>query len=547
MFSGIGAFEAALRNIRADFELVNYCEIDKYASSSYSQIHHVSEDLNLHDVTAVDPSKIGPVDLITYGFPCQDISVVGHQRGFECDGVRTRSGLFYEALRIIEGCRPVYAIAENVKALTSNKFKSEFAAVLGGLSAAGYNNYYKVLNAKDYGIPQNRERVFIVSIRKDCDAGCFSFPDKIPLMLRLKDFLEAEVPDKFYLSTEKADQLLASLNASYVSPAPTDKIIKAGMTPGYRRVNTVIDPQGVSPTLAARDYKDPLRVLVSGSCIDDTQNFDDSPRVYEDTVPTLRAGRSGLMVLEDPTERQIGNIVSTGNFKNPQRGRIYDPLGIAPTLNTMTGGGLTPKILEPVCAASRGRNPNNPGDRTPGIDTVQRLEINGDGVCNTLTTVQKDNYVLEPAISKVGNLDGHETGAVLSPDGLCKTLKATDYKNPVKTLVPADPLIVGSLQKNAAVKSDGVTPCLTASMGSGGGQTPVIVPFAAPFLIRKLTPRECWRLMGFFDSDFDSVKNISNAQLYKQAGNSICVPVLERIFIKLLEHEQFRKILGIGD
>ena len=132
LFSGIGAFEAALRNIGADFELVNYCEIDKYASSSYSQIHNVSESLNLRDVTTVDPSKIGPVGLITYGFPCQDISTAGRQRGFECDGVRTRSGLFYEALRIIEGCRPIYAIAENVKALTGTKFKAEFAAVLGG-------------------------------------------------------------------------------------------------------------------------------------------------------------------------------------------------------------------------------------------------------------------------------------------------------------------------------------------------------------------------------------------------------------------------------
>lgn len=132
LFSGIGAFEAALRNIGADFELVNYCEIDKFASSSYSQIHGVSEELNLRDVTAVNPSEIGSVELITYGFPCQDISCAGRQRGFECDGVRTRSGLFYEALRIIEGCRPVYAIAENVKALTGTKFKAEFAAVLGG-------------------------------------------------------------------------------------------------------------------------------------------------------------------------------------------------------------------------------------------------------------------------------------------------------------------------------------------------------------------------------------------------------------------------------
>lgn len=511
LFSGIGAFEAALRNIRADFELVNYCEIDKYASLSYSQIHGVSESLNLHDVTAVDPSKIGPVDLITYGFPCQDISVAGHQRGFECDGVRTRSGLFYEALRIIDGCRPVYAIAENVKALTSNKFKSEFAAVLGGLSAAGYNNYYKVLNAKDYGIPQNRERVFIVSIRKDCDAGCFSFPDKIPLFLRLKDFLEPSVDKKFYLNTEKAARLLDSLNRSYVSPGSADKIVEAGKSPGYRRDNTVIDPAGVAPALAARDYKNPLRVLVGGSCIDATQNFDDSPRVYEDTVPTLRAGRSGLMVLEDPTVRQVGNIVNTGNFDNPQRGRIYDSDGLCPTLNTMQGGSLTPKILEPVCAASRGRNPNNPGDRTPGIDTVQRLEINGDGVCNTLTTVQKDNYVLEPKIICPVNAE---------KDGTARTIKARYYKTSVANMIR------------------------TGSHGSTG----VMAEFSdSDWRIRKLTPRECWRLMGFFDSDFDRVKNMSNTQLYKQAGNSICVPVLERLLLKLLEHEQFRKILGMGD
>lgn len=466
LFSGIGAFEAALRNIGADFELVNYCEIDKYASLSYSQIHGVSESLNLHDVTTVDPAKIGPVDLITYGFPCQDISVAGHQRGFECDGVRTRSGLFYEALRIIEGCRPIYAIAENVKALTGTKFKAEFAAVLGGLSDAGYNNYWAVLNAKDYGIPQNRERVFIVSIRKDCDAGCFSFPDKIPLFLRLKDFLEPSVDKKFYINTEKTARLLDSLNRSYVSP---------------------------------------------GSCIDDTQNFDDSPRVYEDTVPTLRADRSGLMVLEDPTVRQVGNIVNTGNFDNPQRGRIYDSDGLCPTLNTMQGGGLEPKILEPVCAASRDRNPTNPGDRTPGIDTVQRLEINGDGVCNTLTTVQKDNYVLEPKIICPVNAE---------KDGTARTIKAQYYKTSAANMIR------------------------TGSQGATG----VIAEFLdADWKIRKLTPHECWRLMGFLDSDFDRVKNMSNTQLYKQAGNSICVPVLERLLLKLLEHENFRKILGMGD
>lgn len=594
LFSGIGAFEKALDNIGADYRLINYCEIDRYAAGAFARVHGVSEDLNLRDVTTVDPASVPRVDLITYGFPCQDISVAGRQRGFvDSEGNSTRSGLFFEALRIIRGCRPLYAIAENVKALTSKKFKEEFKTVLDGLAAEGYVNYWAVLNAKDYGVPQNRERVFIVSIRADADMGVFKFPEKIPLTRHLKDVLEDDVPEKFYISSDKAQRLLESLNSTYRSEKESDQIVLAGAMPGFRQNNRVIDPSGVSPTLTARDYKDPCRVLVGGLCLDATVGFDGVPRVYEDTAPTLRAGRSGLMVVEDePKIMQVGNFVTTGNFRNPQRGRVYDPAGLSPTLNTAQGGDTMPHIIEPVCAASRGRNPENPGDRTPGAETEQRLEVNREGLCNTITTVQKDNYILEPAalrperteygkqirksyengeitekrsnmcklaprddgitntlttvqkdnliiepaISKVGNIDGHETGAVLSPDGLCKTLKASDYKNPVKTLVPADPLIVGSLQKNAAVKSDGVAPCLTASMGLGGGQTPVLVPFTVPFRIRKLTPRECWRLQGFTDEDFDrAATGASNSQLYKMAGNSIAVPCLEAIFRNLLE------------
>lgn len=184
LFSGIGAFERALCRIGLDWELVNYCEIDRWASQSYSMINQCSESLNLHDVRAVTAETVrDSVDLITYGFPCQDISIAGKQQGFVNDsGESTRSGLFFEALRIIKELRPRYAIAENVKALTSKKFKNEFAAVLSSLEDAGYSNYWSVLNAKDYGIPQNRERVFIVSIRKDVDKGDFQFPDKEPLM-----------------------------------------------------------------------------------------------------------------------------------------------------------------------------------------------------------------------------------------------------------------------------------------------------------------------------------------------------------------------------
>lgn len=202
LFSGIGAFEKALKNLNIEHEVLAYCEIDKYASKSYSVIHGIPESKNLWDVTKVDMLDIidDEVDLITYGFPCQDISNAGKQKGFtDENGERTRSGLFFEALRIIDDYRPKFAIAENVRALVSKKFTEEFKTVLESLEELGYNNYYAVLNSKDYGIPQNRERVFIISIRKDIDKG-FEFPDPIPLELRLKDMLDDEVDEKYYLS-----------------------------------------------------------------------------------------------------------------------------------------------------------------------------------------------------------------------------------------------------------------------------------------------------------------------------------------------------------
>ena len=140
LFSGIGAFEKALDNEGIKYNLVNYCEIDKYANRSYAAIHNISEELNLIDVTKVDTSSLSDIDLITYGFPCQDISQAGNQKGFtDKNGERTRSGLFFEALRIIKDLKPKYAIAENVKALTSKKFKVEFETVLSSLNDAGYN------------------------------------------------------------------------------------------------------------------------------------------------------------------------------------------------------------------------------------------------------------------------------------------------------------------------------------------------------------------------------------------------------------------------
>lgn len=283
LFSGIGAFEKALDNLNQPYELVGYSEIDKYASRSYAAIHGVDESLNLGDITKIDEKSLPKdIDLITYGFPCQDISLAGKQKGlFNEDGTQTRSGLFFEALRIIESTKPKVAIAENVKNLTGKKFKPQFELVLKSLEEAGYNNYWKVLNAKDYGIPQNRERVFIVSIRKDVDNYAFRFPSPFPLAYKLKDFLEDEVDEKFYLSSEQTKRISES---------------------SFNQAKVRVQKKEVCDTLLARDYKDP-------KCI------------------------------------QVWQLYGTDREPNLQAGRIYDAEGISPTMDTCSGGNRMPKVI----------------------------------------------------------------------------------------------------------------------------------------------------------------------------------------------------------
>lgn len=251
LFSGIGAFEKALKNLNIPFNLVGFSEIDKYATKSYCAIHNVSESLNLGDITKIDEKKLPKVDFITYGFPCQDISIAGKQQGLlNDDGTKTRSGLFFDALRIIEHTQPVVAIAENVKNLVGNKFNAQFQVVLASLESAGYNNYWKVLNAKDYGVPQNRERAFIISIRKDVDTGVFEFPESYPLKLRLKDLLESEVDQKYYLS----DIQIQNIKFVDVSDTNTDRVIQIGnCRPTKNRANPnqgrIYDINGIAPCL----------------------------------------------------------------------------------------------------------------------------------------------------------------------------------------------------------------------------------------------------------------------------------------------------------
>lgn len=397
LFSGIGAFEKALANLQIPYNLVGFSEIDKYAVKSYRAIHGEEETKNFGDITKIDENTLPKnIDLITYGFPCQDISIAGKQKGLiNKDGTKTRSGLFFEVLRIIEATKPRVAIAENVKNLIGKKFNAQFQVVLASLEAAGYNNYYKILNTKDFTLPQNRERVFIISVRKDIDTGLFEFPAPIPLEKKLKDILEDVVDEKYYLDGK------------------------------YESISWV------------------------------NENY------------------------------SILNGGAIGKMHDISR-RVYNPDYVSPSLHTCSGGNQHPK----VAVAMRGRY-NSVGQ------VEQHIEISNREYANAITTVQKDSLVGKPKV--VGGIGGKKS-------------------NGGKQWYQQDRIYDGD---NIAISvTTGFNPYYTTDN----------------LRIRKLTPKECFRLMGFEDESFHKAEAVnSNTQLYKQAGNSIGVPVIEYIIKALLK------------
>lgn len=202
LFSGYDSQCLALERLKEsiegfDYELVNWCEFDKYAIQAHNALFPQWSDRNLGDITKVDWSKAEKCDLLTYSSPCQDFSNAGLQKGGE-EGSGTRSSLLWECRKAIESKRPKYLLLENVKALVSKKFFPLFNKWLKVLEDYGYTNYYAVINAKECGVPQNRERIFCLSIHGEHDI--FHFPAPIPLELRLKDVLEEDVDDKYVLS-----------------------------------------------------------------------------------------------------------------------------------------------------------------------------------------------------------------------------------------------------------------------------------------------------------------------------------------------------------
>lgn len=337
-FSGIGAQRKALENLGIDHEVVAISEIDKNAIASYEAMF--GETLNVGDITTIDPRNIPDHDLFTYSFPCQDISIAGKVQGLD-EGSGTRSSLLWECEKVIQTKRPKYLLLENVKNLVGKKNIWNFEKWLDILHGYGYKSFYRVLNAKNYGVPQNRERVFVVSVL-DKDIK-YEFPTGRGTNKTLEEILEQEVAEKYYFSNEKLEKLK-------FRPEPASE-------------------------------------------------------------------------LKHIADLEISN--------RQDLNRVYDPTGISPTLNTMQGGHRQPKIIQ-----------------------IGRW-FNKGGV--------------------------HEISPTVTSSGF---------------------------ERNNFLANGGT--------------------------VRKLTPLECWRLMGFEDSDFEKAARVnSNSQLYKQAGNSIVVPVLEGIFENL--------------
>lgn len=453
LFSGIGGPEKALKRLGIEYELVGYSEIDKYASKSYSAVHEESEIKNYWDITKINGAELPDFDLLTWGFPCQDISIAGKQAGIH-EG--TRSGLYYDGLRILKAKKPKYSLIENVKALTSKKFADTFESILKDLDEAGYNNYWQVLDAKDYGIPQHRERVFIVSIRKDINQE-FVFPEKEELKLKLKDLLEDEVEEKYYLSDRMIQTFSDMTNRN-----------------GY----------------------------VRGKCFKPHSLDDDR---VANTIKTTAGSRPE----DNFVKRKYDEFIDEKGYV-PEIFNPYNKSEIKDVAKTITGecGSTTSsaahlivkeKILIPE-ATKKG----------------YAEATDGDGV-----------YINRP----------HQKRGVVQKDKI-QTIKTTPDVGVVveKKIKYEEPLEREGWHKKAkeVLNPDGISTCIHTQSNN------LLQKIKEPTLrIRKLTPLECWRLMGFDDEDFYKAQSvgISNTQLYKQAGNSIVVNVLEKIFNNLLKGE----------
>lgn len=509
LFGGIGSQAMALRDIGANFEHYKLIEFDKYAVASYNVIHdtrhttHDIRDIHGQDLEITETDKY--CYLMTYSFPCTDLSVAGKMAGMSkaewAEGKATRSGLLWEVERILKELPkdqlPQVLLMENVPQVHAEKNEADFNSWLDFLNSKGYINFYDDLNAKDYGIPQNRDRCFCVSFLTD-EFMEYNFPDKVKLEQVMKDYLEEKVDEKYYLKTQRAKDLI-------------EKLVDDGVIGGLQEHQTQRS-DGVCPSLTAA-------MGMGGG-----------------QIPIIKTQKEGV----DLSTRTTGlkTICATICAR-------YDA-GIINHQNLNTG------VIEKTICRQVGRNPDNSKSRKAGIHTEQRLEPTAEGICGALTTVKKDNLVLEKK-----NIIYDDYNSNIPDDQECigtitPTCGSPTMRNGKKIIEETQSIEIKQATKEGSIKCK-VGGCYDASypdsktrrgrVQEGGDVTPTLTAsnsenihyVETQYRIRKLTPKECWRLMGYTDEDYEKAAAVnSNTQLYKQAGNAIVKQVLMAIFRQMI-------------
>lgn len=372
-FAGYGSQAMALSRIREnypqfDYEVVGISEIDKYALQAYQAVH--GHCPNYGDISKIDWNTVPDFDLLTYSFPCTDISIAGQQKGLS-KARGTRSSLLWECQRAIEIKRPKYLLMENVAALLSQKFLPDFKEWRNILGEYGYSSFTQILDATQFGVPQHRERTFMVSILGDCQ---YHFPAPFKLTKRLKDVLEPVVDEKYYLS----DKVISGFDAHLGRMQERVTCI----------MEAIEEPKALSYT---RD-KD-------GSVTD--RHLND---VYNTIHTSTGGGGNTDCYIAEPRIMQAGNLYpDTDNFKNRTMGRVYSADGISPTINCCGGGDREPKIIATRIRKLTPREcfrlmdvsePNIDKLLNAGISNSQLYKLAGNSiVCSTIYHVLRKIFI----------------------------------------------------------------------------------------------------------------------------------------------------------
>ena len=506
---------------------MNFCEFDKYATSSYCAIHNENESKNLGDITKVDETKLEPFNMICGGSPCQDFSVAGKQKGSvwtckdceheynpltvhwserdkcPCCGSnnieKTRSSLLVEYLRVIRANKPNFGMYENVKNIVGKQFKDTFKMFTDELDEYGYNVYWKVLNAKDYGIPQNRERVYLIFIKKELDNGKFTYPEPIDNGMRLKDILEENVDEKFYISEDKVQRFIQTLHIDKSdegsnTPKFVGNVNRPDFGTGY--AGGVWDANNISPTLTTMQGGGRQPHIMQG--ID--KSYNNTKQIEIANCLTAREDRGISNRKSEGTA-----VLEVGRTDNHQKGGVYSTDGISPTL-------LATSYKQPVQIKV-----DNIGNINPSGKGMNGNVFDENGLAPTLTTNKGEGNKI--AIHEVNQEDKNKP-------------KERFFRQALETFENSNANYGDTIDAfNKRVNRSGYSPTLTTRPE---GFKTAILPVTNDIRIRKLTPKECFRLMGFSDENFEAAEKIvSNSQLYKQAGNSIVVDVLYYILVEL--------------